>query len=55
MYESGASPLARIILILSVILLGVLFILSGSGCACGCAHAEEVQIITQAGKTHSFF
>lgn len=55
MYESGVSPLARLILVLSVLLLGALFILSGTGCACKCAHAEQVQISTQDGQVHHFF
>ena len=55
MYESGVSPIARIILILTVCALAVLLILSSSGCACKCAHAEEWQIETTTGAKHSFF
>ena len=53
MYDSGVSVVARIILVVLVVLLGILFILSSSGC--NCAHAEELQITTQNGLTHSFF
>ena len=55
MYESGVSPLARLLLVGLVILLGVVLILAGSGCSCKCAHAEELKIVTQTGLKHHFF
>ena len=54
MYDSGVSKIARIILVLLGVGLGVLFIFA-SGCACHTADAAELEITTQAGLTHAFF
>ena len=55
MYESGVSKVARILVVLLAILLGIIFIMT-SGCSCAnAAEQQEVIIESLSGAEHLFF
>ena len=54
MYESGVSKVARVLVVLLAILLGIIFIMT-SGCSCANATEQEVVIETSGGVQYYFF